>query len=139
MVGADGFEPPTSWSQTRRSTRLSYAPTKGEESPDRVLLSMLSCCFFKDSRINPGKVRWKNTCSSAAKGRTGGKLPPDFIGFRKPGAAGAGARPSLPLGQKDLGRGNRSRCWRPEYRDLVFPGVKSGLSAWKVCQTTWGQ
>lgn len=26
MVGADGFEPPTSWSQTRRSTRLSYAP-----------------------------------------------------------------------------------------------------------------
>src|SRR5690606_8954928 len=31
MVGADGFEPPTSWSQTRRSTRLSYAPTQREE------------------------------------------------------------------------------------------------------------
>jgi hypothetical protein len=29
MVGAEGFEPPASWSQTRRSTRLSYAPTKG--------------------------------------------------------------------------------------------------------------
>ena len=26
MVGARGFEPPTSWSQTRRSTKLSYAP-----------------------------------------------------------------------------------------------------------------
>gem|GEM_PF-6241896 len=28
MVGAIGFEPTTSWSQTRRSTRLSYAPKK---------------------------------------------------------------------------------------------------------------
>ena len=26
MVGAVGFEPTTSWSQTRRSTKLSYAP-----------------------------------------------------------------------------------------------------------------
>ncbi len=28
MVGARGFEPPTSWSQTRRSTKLSYAPKR---------------------------------------------------------------------------------------------------------------
>jgi hypothetical protein len=27
MVGAEGFEPSTSWSRTRRSTRLSHAPT----------------------------------------------------------------------------------------------------------------
>ena len=27
MVGARGFEPPTSWSQTRRATGLRYAPT----------------------------------------------------------------------------------------------------------------
>src|SRR5690348_5812700 len=27
MVGARGFEPPASWSRTRRSTRLSHAPT----------------------------------------------------------------------------------------------------------------
>src|SRR2546423_14321183 len=27
MVGATGFEPATSWSQTKCSTRLSYAPT----------------------------------------------------------------------------------------------------------------
>lgn len=27
MVGARGFEPPTSWTQTRRATRLRYAPT----------------------------------------------------------------------------------------------------------------
>jgi hypothetical protein len=26
LVGARGFEPPTSWSQTTRSTKLSYAP-----------------------------------------------------------------------------------------------------------------
>jgi hypothetical protein len=26
LVGATGFEPATSWSQTRRSTRLSYTP-----------------------------------------------------------------------------------------------------------------
>ena len=30
MVGARGFEPPTSWSRTRRSTRLSHAPTNCE-------------------------------------------------------------------------------------------------------------
>ena len=29
MVGARGFEPPTSWSQTKRATRLRYAPTDG--------------------------------------------------------------------------------------------------------------
>src|SRR5439155_7875803 len=27
LVGASGFEPPASWSRTRRSTRLSHAPT----------------------------------------------------------------------------------------------------------------
>ena len=27
MVGMTGFEPATSWSQTRRSTKLSYIPT----------------------------------------------------------------------------------------------------------------
>jgi hypothetical protein len=26
LIGARGFEPPTSWSQTTRSTKLSYAP-----------------------------------------------------------------------------------------------------------------
>jgi integrase len=29
LVGASGFEPPASWSRTRRSTRLSHAPTAG--------------------------------------------------------------------------------------------------------------
>jgi hypothetical protein len=28
MVGAEGFEPPTLWSQTRCATRLRYAPTR---------------------------------------------------------------------------------------------------------------
>ena len=32
MVGAIGFEPTTSWSQTRRATGLRYAPTVIRES-----------------------------------------------------------------------------------------------------------
>ena len=28
LVGATGFEPATSWSQTRRATRLRYAPAR---------------------------------------------------------------------------------------------------------------
>jgi hypothetical protein len=27
LIGARGFEPPTSWSRTKRATRLRYAPT----------------------------------------------------------------------------------------------------------------
>ena len=27
-IGARGFEPPTSWSRTKRATRLRYAPTR---------------------------------------------------------------------------------------------------------------
>jgi hypothetical protein len=44
MVGATGFEPATSWSQTRRSTKLSYTPTLqmlrglcGVSRPEQVL------------------------------------------------------------------------------------------------------
>jgi hypothetical protein len=32
-IGARGFEPPTSWSQTTRSTKLSYAPNRAESLP----------------------------------------------------------------------------------------------------------
>ena len=28
LVGAGGFEPPTSWSRTKRATKLRYAPTE---------------------------------------------------------------------------------------------------------------
>src|SRR3954467_15727766 len=31
MVGVTGFEPATSWSQTRRSTKLSYTPHAGRD------------------------------------------------------------------------------------------------------------
>jgi hypothetical protein len=33
MVGVRGFEPPTSWSQTRRATRLRYTPTTSSNTP----------------------------------------------------------------------------------------------------------
>ena len=40
MVGATGFEPATFWSQTRRSTRLSYAP-KIESFPQIRLIRLI--------------------------------------------------------------------------------------------------
>jgi hypothetical protein len=39
LVGASGFEPPTSWSRTRRSTRLSHAP--------KIQLYHARCPFFR--------------------------------------------------------------------------------------------
>ena len=33
VVGVTGFEPATSWSQTRRSTKLSYTPNFGDFQP----------------------------------------------------------------------------------------------------------
>jgi hypothetical protein len=33
VVGAGGFEPPASWTRTRRSTRLSHAPTRERSRP----------------------------------------------------------------------------------------------------------
>src|SRR5713226_518535 len=33
VVGARGFEPPTPWSRTRCSTRLSHAPTGAAQAP----------------------------------------------------------------------------------------------------------
>ena len=43
MVGATGFEPATSWSQTRRSTRLSYTPNNGRRLTRMHPLSMFLC------------------------------------------------------------------------------------------------
>ena len=43
-IGARGFEPPTSWSQTTRSTKLSYAPDKRlyrYHGPDPIASGML--------------------------------------------------------------------------------------------------
>jgi hypothetical protein len=36
MVGARGFEPPTPWSRTRCSTRLSHAPTESAQAQWRA-------------------------------------------------------------------------------------------------------
>ena len=37
MVGERGFEPPTPWSRTRCSTRLSHSPTFGGRVGSRVM------------------------------------------------------------------------------------------------------
>ena len=36
MVGVEGFEPPTTWSQTRCATRLRYTPKTGAIDGDRT-------------------------------------------------------------------------------------------------------
>ena len=49
LVGARGFEPPTSWSQTKRATRLRYAPTDGIGNMVKIKLQSLFLnwgCFF---------------------------------------------------------------------------------------------
>lgn len=38
MVGAEGFEPPTSCSQSRRATRLRYAPFSSNQTRMRIIL-----------------------------------------------------------------------------------------------------
>src|ERR1700709_1237173 len=40
MVGARGFEPPASWSRTRRSTKLSHAPTNS------LSLTLFACARY---------------------------------------------------------------------------------------------
>ena len=73
MVGATGFEPATSSSQSWRSTKLSYAPTGGGlwtkrwvlQSPNRTLFQIshpteswrLPLCTQVERRIGIGRAR----------------------------------------------------------------------------------
>ena len=47
MVGEEGFEPPTLWSQTRCATKLRYSPTK-------------SLTYFISNLIKKGNIRYLN-------------------------------------------------------------------------------
>ena len=57
LVGAGGFEPPTSWTQTRRATRLRYAPIAAEKGkvPAETLVPSGRC--VKQRRVPPGLQR----------------------------------------------------------------------------------
>src|SRR3954464_2890253 len=68
MVGATGFEPATSWSQTKCSTRLSYAPTRPraanipQGSPRANVISqrhkgLLDCCCQVACYLTKNAVR----------------------------------------------------------------------------------
>ena len=48
QIGARGFEPPTSWSQTTRSTKLSYAPNRAESLP-----RFISSCIYRWIQASP--------------------------------------------------------------------------------------
>ena len=62
MVGASGFEPPASWSRTRRSTRLSHAPntnTGGDACDSSSLIGCEGCAQARTIEfVTPsGKLR----------------------------------------------------------------------------------
>src|SRR5882672_3721990 len=46
MVGERGFEPPTPWSRTRCSTRLSHSPTRLQTKTSGGRLSLLAFCII---------------------------------------------------------------------------------------------
>ena len=63
MVGAAGFEPTASYSRSKRSTKLSHAPTFGKQllnySPQGTGLSRnfspeLQCGYYPRQRLGPG-------------------------------------------------------------------------------------
>ena len=62
MVGATGFEPATSCSQSRRSARLSYAPQKGLFPP--ALRAIRRCI----QRQVPGRVNARRLVFPPASG-----------------------------------------------------------------------
>ncbi len=55
MVGATGFEPATSWSQTKRSTKLSYAPTLLKPALANAAAGTSSLAANYARRHEPGK------------------------------------------------------------------------------------
>src|SRR5579884_2305928 len=67
MVGARGFEPPTPWSRTRCSTRLSHAPT-GQEKRRRFSLRLTLHTITYPARPIPHRPA--ATPASPAAGRS---------------------------------------------------------------------
>ena len=70
MVGVTGFEPATSWSQTRRSTKLSYTPKMhGESEPPPSVLPWgrhYGCIpaggkQLYEKKIHAGVMRWEES------------------------------------------------------------------------------
>ena len=98
MVGVTGFEPATSWSQTRRSTKLSYTPI-----------------FYRNSAEPLCSISWNRPPGAHYAGiRAGGKrmCDKDFpTGNRAPGDAMFTNRGDHPAAPK------RPRAAQNEYRN----------------------
>ncbi len=60
MVGAIGFEPTTSWSQTRRSTRLSYTPTTDRDGRHALRFCQRSRRFVFRPKISTAETSHGN-------------------------------------------------------------------------------
>ena len=59
MVGAIGFEPTTFWSQTRRSTKLSYTPKIGESVWSCVLITLREPTAYTRWQYPLLSVKWR--------------------------------------------------------------------------------
>lgn len=78
VVGAEGFEPPTSCAERKRSTRLSYAPTArnehdfGEDSGARThdLLGFETLALYQLSYVLVNHTKDTNTLCRRERNRT---------------------------------------------------------------------
>src|SRR5580658_6885656 len=77
MVGARGFEPPASWSRTRRSTKLSHAPnfTSVARASERDIIKVMSTPLgtVRKSLYDTDFVEWSTrTADLLRRGRLAG-------------------------------------------------------------------
>ena len=84
-VGATGFEPATSWSQTKRSTKLSYAPNlfdTGYRNPTSPITGRLASTLGNTSKPAALECSQRRHLISACRAPTdAGKFPAVYLDF----------------------------------------------------------
>src|SRR5690242_7501386 len=84
VIGAEGFEPPTLWSQTRCATRLRYAPTRGDYPT--LVMTVCFCSRRGTSNSEPSRSRSADDrpCTSRCRAATGYRLLVTVVRRRLP-------------------------------------------------------
>src|SRR4029434_899933 len=151
VVGATGFEPATSWSQTRRSTKLSYTPTLQKTAGRLCGEWRLEQVVSRTATIEAPIYRWQSwtAVSTRSIGRT------VYAHSRQPWRSAtwtilargasycAGQRTNFPTRPRMVGRrailgggGKRARLESDEWvRNSTSPGtlLNSGGSGFEPC------
>ena len=107
LVGAEGFEPPTLWSQTRCATRLRYAPTRplSHYNPLPAMQDYVGRLLLVVDRAEP-RLRGLDDAASARRPSTGKWSPREIVGHLI-----------------DSASNNPQRFVRAQFQDdLGFPG-----------------